>query len=432
MGRTSSWMTHAFETRRRLAAAGAIVVIGASAAVGCGSSSGSTATSAASGGATQGSSSSSSGSGGSGGGAVGKINIGYVGDNVGAASSFGIGAQASAQLAVDQINHAGGLTVGGKKYMFNLDVCQDQGTNTGAQSCAVTLTRDHQDHLMYGALGPLAPIVQRVTSSSNALYLSGRPFPPNTALTVTTLGDTPWQVAGAIAAIKAYYPAAKRVTVLAQNDSVYQLVKPIISQQAAKAGLSVQDVAVPVGTTDYTTAMTQVKGTNPDVLVDIEESPAQGANVMRVNAELKAVPAVLAWGGDCKLEAPTNVSAPYIGYNLTSAVLDSPSSASEKQFLTALTASTKTKIPNLSSTLWFYDSFFLLKKAVEAAGSPSDVKAIYDNLFKVKVAPIGGGTYALDRATLSARNSFALCYAQGGKVIPSKFKTVTPTLPANQ
>jgi branched-chain amino acid transport system substrate-binding protein len=361
----------------------------------------------------------------------GTVKFGFVADTTGEFSQFGIPSYEATTLAISQINAAGGIQVGGMRYKVELATCQSEGTDGGAQACATQIVKDDGAKFVFGGISTLAPVVMRVTEPNNAIFFtsasSASAYLNQTKLMVTTLGNVDWRVQSSLLAIQKYFPNAKTIGLVAENDATLQAVGGIFKSVATKLGMNLVIQSVPTGTTDYSSALTALKPSKPDVLLAIINTPAQNTEIISANNQLDVAPAIFGYSGDCQTAINAGTKVPYVCDTLAGADLDyptSPTAAAFAQKLKAWAGSTTMSITY--PALWNYDFYFLLVKAIEAAGTVTDTTAIYNQLFNVSYDGVVGHIQ-FQRDTKEALYGFEMCYTAGKVVNTSDCKYINPS-----
>ena len=361
----------------------------------------------------------------------GKIKIGFVADQTGTFSQFGVASYQATTLALKTINDAGGMSVGGKHYELELTTCETRGEEAGAQSCAVQIVEDEGAKFVFGGISKLSPVVMRVTEPNNAIYFtaasSASAYLGETKLMVTTLGTTTWRAESTLLAIKEFFPNAKNIGMVAEQDATLDQLQPVFEKVARNLGMTLVVQAVPTGTTDYTSALTNLKAQNPDIIIGIDNNPEQNAAIIRANNELAAAPALFGYSGSCPQAVSAGSTVPFVGQTFVGADLDYPNTDVSKEFAARFKEWSKDAQPKLLySSLWNYDFYFVLAKAMEKAGSIDDTAKIYDALFEVSYEGVVGHIQ-FNRATKQALYGYTMCYTDGKTIDPSQFKYIDPT-----
>lgn len=200
------------------------------------------------------------------------ILFGEVGSLTGAQATFGISTKNGVQMAVDEVNAAGGIMLEGKARKLAVRVYDDQGKSEEAANAVSRLI--NQDKVVV-ILGEVA--------SSNSLAMAPKAqeakvpmiTPSSTNPKVTEVGDFIFRVCfidpfqGTVMAKFATETLkAKNVAVLKDNKSDYSLGLTQFFSEGFKAGggTIVAEEAYSQGDTDFRGQLTAIKGKNPDAI----------------------------------------------------------------------------------------------------------------------------------------------------------------------
>lgn len=178
------------------------------------------------------------------------------------------------QFAIDKINEAGGITVGGKKYLFKLDLLDNQSdTNLDVQLYTKLITQDKVDFL----LGSYSSAVVLVDTSIAEKY--GMPMVQGggAASQIFTRGYK-W-VFGTLPRAEDYFsstvammgrldPKPKTVALITADDAFDVSVAQGTRDLLKKAGLdTVMDQQYAANTSDFSSVLTVLKSKHPDVVL---------------------------------------------------------------------------------------------------------------------------------------------------------------------
>jgi branched-chain amino acid transport system substrate-binding protein len=174
------------------------------------------------------------------------LKIGGVGPLSGGGTAWGLAAQRGIELAIDDINAAGGFKAGGKTYTLQLIMYDDQYTGQGGKAAAERLVNQDKVKYIIGPVGsPPALGLISVTNPAKVLAMTNGyapgvlkndyPDPYNFRLYNTNLEFGP----PLIKWIKDNVPAIKKVALLAPNDAVGQSVAGPLAEDYRKQGFEV-------------------------------------------------------------------------------------------------------------------------------------------------------------------------------------------------
>jgi branched-chain amino acid transport system substrate-binding protein len=200
------------------------------------------------------------------------ILFGEVGSLTGAQATFGISTKNGIQMAIDEVNAAGGVTVDGKAKKIAVRVYDDQGKSEEAANAVTRLINQDKVAVILGEV-----------ASSNSLAMApkaqaaGIPMitPSSTNPKVTEVGDYIFRVCfidpfqgTVMAKFATENLKAKNVAILKDNKSDYSLgLTQFFTETFTKlGGAIVAEEAYSQGDTDFRGQLTAIKGKNPDAI----------------------------------------------------------------------------------------------------------------------------------------------------------------------
>lgn len=316
------------------------------------------------------------------------LKVGISAPMSGAAATWGLGMEWAGKQAAKEINDAGGVTVGGKKYRFEV-VAYDNKYNAadGSKVAQNLINRDGVKYII-GSIGT-APILalQSLSERSNVILFTsawGKSVKgPKMPLTFTQ-SNTPFEILDPLYGyIKQQNPNIKTVAILNPNDATGKEVEPVAGAVWEKLGVKVVSVNwYERGTTQFQPVAAKLAAMKPDV-VDLGVAPPADAGV--VMKEL----AVLGWKGVQVVPVGTNaiqlvqIGGPasegaYMGY---AGDYDGQHATPKQRELNKgiLAAVGETMSPLQISS---YDSLYALAAAMKAANS-IEPKAVAEALPKI-------------------------------------------------
>jgi branched-chain amino acid transport system substrate-binding protein len=233
------------------------------------------------------------------------LKLGISAPMSGAAANWGLGQEWAARKAAQEINDAGGVTVGGKNYTFDVVAYDNkysaaEGTKIGQQ----IINRDRA-RFVVGGIGT-APILalQSLTERNGVLMFQsawGKSIKgPQHPLTFTQ-SNTPFEILGPLYTyIKEQNPNIKTVAILNPNDATGKETLPVAEEVWNSLGVQVIDVSwYERGTSQFQPIAAKLAGLKPDV-IDIGVTPPGDAGVILRELD------VLGWKGVKTQPAGTN------------------------------------------------------------------------------------------------------------------------------
>ena len=202
------------------------------------------------------------------------IRIGLNVERTGPIASYGQHAAISAQLAVDEINKAGG--VNGSP----LELVVEDNRSSPEQS--VIATRNLADKGVVAMLGPVTTTVARTAfPATNRAQMPA--ISPGSGVPGLAAQNRPWAFRNSaldqfiieelVRRLKQNHPTAKNVVAVVDPKDPYQnfLVKNVAPAALEKNGMTVVNanalIEIPVDVTDFSVFVTRVKALNPDVVL---------------------------------------------------------------------------------------------------------------------------------------------------------------------
>jgi branched-chain amino acid transport system substrate-binding protein len=225
------------------------------------------------------------------------LRIGVNFERTGAISSYGQHALISAQIAVDEINKAGG--VNGAPIEL---VIED---NKSSPEQAVIVTRSLADKGVFAMLGPVTTTVVRTAfpatnraampaispgSGAPGLGAQNRPWGfRDAAIDQLIIGDV-------VARIHGLYPDAKKVAAGLDPKDPYEafLTRNVAPAALAAVGMTIVNkdalVEIPVDATDFSVFATRIKALEPDIVLTAVAHEALAGFLKEANRQKLAAP----------------------------------------------------------------------------------------------------------------------------------------------
>jgi branched-chain amino acid transport system substrate-binding protein len=353
--------------------------------------------------------------------ATGTINIGFEASESGVLGTFGASFEHGAQVAVDELNKAGGVTVGGKKYDFNLNVCNDNSDQTQVASCTDQLVETDHDKFIFGGLADFGPIVHGITEANKVIYFStGSAVASLMSTSHYTVNTVPSLAARSLMSVEAFhylYPKAKTVALLGNQDATDQAAFAALTPAFKKVGLKLVGTQVaPDDVTDFSSLLTALKADHPDVIWnELAAVDSAEQEMLTQNGQLQASKIIFNNSGSCLPSYPKTPGISYLGETNTGAIAVGPLvTSAEKQYQKdyyQVKGAPSNPDPNISTALYIYDFFPLLKLAIAKAGSVSNVSAVLKAVNEISYTGVNGKiTVSHDQASYGQ----VICQSKNG------------------
>jgi branched-chain amino acid transport system substrate-binding protein len=208
------------------------------------------------------------------------LKIGGIGPLSGGGTAWGLAAQRGIELAIDDLNAAGGVKAGGKTYKLELIMYDDQYTGQGGKAAAERLVNQDKVKFIIGPVGsPPALGVISVTNPAKVLALTDgyapqilkndTPDPYNFRIYNTNIEFGP----PLIKWLKQNVPEIKKVGLLAPNDAVGQSVAPALAEDYRKQGFEVVLDLFERGTKEFTPGILRMMAQKVDAFEFDGNSP---------------------------------------------------------------------------------------------------------------------------------------------------------------
>lgn len=307
------------------------------------------------------------------------IKIGGVAPLSGAVAVYGVECKKGIELAVEEINAAGGIN--GQKIEF---ICEDdEGDPAKSVSAYKKLVTKDRTKLIIGSLTSGCTIAITSQAQANKVVQIA---PAATAVAVTDAGNyifracftDPFQgrVGGKFAADNL---GAKKAAILYDigNDYSVGLMENFEAEFKKQGGTIVAKESYATGEKDFNAIITKVKAANPDVVY----LPDYYSTVALISKQLRAQGVDVPFVGPDGWDGLTEVAGDEVlnGYYSNHYAADSDSPVVQK-FVKAFQAKYNEK-PNAFASLG-YDSMYMLKDAIVKAGS-TDATKVRDALEKI-------------------------------------------------
>ena len=323
------------------------------------------------------------------------IKFGYIADLSGPYQAIGTPAYNGGRLAVQQINDAGGVTVKGKKYKVELVEAPGRSEERQTSQSAVDLIQDKGIKFLFGGLGKLGPVVMQLSEPNKVIYFTSSSAAAGhldkTKYMVLTVPPIDVRAALTAKGLKQLYPDAKRVAILLPQDSITTEMTEPLKKSFADQGMEVVASEIfPPGSTDVAAPLTRIRSAKPDTIFTgwvIDHA----APIIRTNKEINAAPRYFSQGLSCDQVRAAGIDRPFAANTLVGANLSSPLNDKAAKLARDYKAFVKEDNPqNMYAVMWNYDFFFLLAKAIEAAGTFEDTDAVLAAMRKISYDGVAG------------------------------------------
>lgn len=314
------------------------------------------------------------------------VTIGLVSAFSGPAAAWGPQQKIADTIAIDQINADGGVKIGDKSYKLKLKTYD--GAYDPTQSTTVVRQAVQQDGLKFLNVlgGGIVPVVQPITEAAKVIIFGnaagdsflGKKYP----YTFRPYWDVPAAFNAILTLAKKQHPQLSKVAVLYPDDDLGHPIAPKVQAYAKAAGVDSQVFFVGRDVTDFSAVLTKVRSFNPD-LIEVGLQPASQYAAEIKQARQLGIDVPFSFADTVDLATITKVAGP-------SAAIGSYAAPEWQNF-----DNDKGQVFQREFTKQYgsfqpwvvqeYDNLFLLRAAMEKAGTVTDTAKIADALGQVSI-----------------------------------------------
>lgn len=302
------------------------------------------------------------------------LKIGFVDPLTGPGAVFGKPQEEAVDMAIEEINNAGGVQVGDKKYKLELIKYDNKAdANEAINATRKLIDRDGVKFILGGASStPTLAVVQNI-KDDDVLFLVGYAAEQS----IVTQGNTnvfrnrtPSGYIGGPTGEAVIQDGVKTLAFLGQKDAVYQSFFKFFKEKFTQAGGKVlAEETFSLGDRDMYTQLTKVINLNPDAIL-VPGYVEQAAFVYKQARELGYKGKIYGFTGGSKeqyLEIVTNEQMQGIHDVRPEEVPEKNRSENNKKFFENFKKKYNKNPVNIS--LYAYDQVYVLKNALEKAGT---------------------------------------------------------------
>jgi branched-chain amino acid transport system substrate-binding protein len=216
------------------------------------------------------------------------LKIGGVGPLSGGGTAWGLAAQRGIEIAIEEINAAGGVKAEGKAYKLQLVMYDDQYTGAGGKAAAERLVNQDNVKFVIGPVGsPPALGVISVTNPAKVIALTNGYAPQilkndtkdpyNFRIYPTNIEFGP----PLIKWLKENAPEVKKVGMLAPNDAVGQSVAGALAEDYRKQGFEVSLELFERGIKEFTPLILRMMAQKVDAFEFDGNSPGDAGLMLK-------------------------------------------------------------------------------------------------------------------------------------------------------
>jgi branched-chain amino acid transport system substrate-binding protein len=214
------------------------------------------------------------------------LKIGVIAALSGGGTAWGLGLERGVQIALDEVNDAGGLKVGGKTYKLSLVAYDDQYNAAQAKTAVDRLVEQDSVKYIMGPVGsPGALSTEPVTANAKVLqfvdgYAPGILKNDYNAAYLFRIDNSNLEFSAPIVSwIKETMPEVHKIGMIAPNDATGQAAIPTLIDAYQKQGYEVWVDHYERGSKEFTPILLRMLAQNVD-LFDLNSAPPGDAGLM--------------------------------------------------------------------------------------------------------------------------------------------------------
>jgi branched-chain amino acid transport system substrate-binding protein len=314
------------------------------------------------------------------------LKIGAIGSLSGGGTAWGLAIKRGAELALDEVNQAGGLKVGGKTYNLELLMYDDQYTGQGGKTAAERLV--FQDKVKY-IVGPIGsnPVLStmEVTTPQKVLLMSNGYTPKildnehkasyNFRFTLTNLEYAPSMMKWVKENLK-----VTKVGILVPNDAIGQSVAPPLVKLYQENGIQTVVDYYERGSKEFSPLITRLMAAGIDGFDINFNAPGEAGLMVKQARQIGYDKLIYQMGGPSVpeiIEVAGQQAEGFISYEMFD--FEAPTA---QPFVKAYAAKYGKGIIN-SQTPAFYNATKILLEAIRRAETIDDTTKIRDTVEKL-------------------------------------------------
>jgi branched-chain amino acid transport system substrate-binding protein len=315
-----------------------------------------------------------------------ELKIGGIGPLSGGGTAWGLAVQRGAEMAIDEVNKAGGLKIGDKTYKPKLVMYDDQYTAAGGRTAAERLINLESVKYIIGPIGsPSALAVVPITNQAKVIVLSNGYAPEilrnagPSAYNFRTMNSNIEFAPAMIKWLRQRNPEIKKVAVIVPNDSTGQAVLPTLGEAYKANGFEVWSESYERGTKEFMPLLTRMLTQGIDLLDLNSNAPGEAGLLLKQARQVGFKKMIWQVGGP-SVDEVAAIGGPLANGFLSYDVFDF-NDPSAKAFIDTYRAKWSGVI-NAQTPGW-YNSTKILFKALQEAGS-LDTDKVREALIKIE------------------------------------------------
>jgi branched-chain amino acid transport system substrate-binding protein len=216
------------------------------------------------------------------------LKIGAIGTLSGSGTAWGLALQRGVQMAIDEVNAAGGLKIGDKTYKPVLVMLDDQSAAAGARTAADRLISLEKVKYIIGPINS-APVLGVVSATGPAHVMALTDgFAPNILKndTKAPYNFRTWSTNVEFAPpmikwLHETFPAVKKVALIGPNDATGQSALPLLADAYKANGIDTWVDSFDRGTQEFTPVLTRMIAQGVDAFDVDSNSPGDASLLVK-------------------------------------------------------------------------------------------------------------------------------------------------------
>ena len=315
------------------------------------------------------------------------LKIGAIGSLSGGGTAWGLAIKRGAEIAVDEVNAAGGLKVGDKTFKVELVMYDDQYTGQGGKTAAERLV--YQDKVKY-IVGPIGsnPVLStiEVSTPQKVLVVSNGYTPKilqndhkasyNFRFTLTNLEFAPNMMKWVKENLK-----VTKVGILVPNDAIGQSVAPPLVKLYKENGIETVVDFYERGSKEFSPLITRMMAAGIDGFDMNFNAPGEAGLMLKQARQIGFDKQIFQMGGPSVpeiIEVAGKQAEGFVSYEMFD--FEAPTA---QPFVKAYAAKYGAGIIN-SQTPAFYNATKILFEAIRRAGTADDTTKVRDAMEKLE------------------------------------------------
>ncbi|RYH30248.1 MAG: amino acid ABC transporter substrate-binding protein, partial [Alcaligenaceae bacterium] len=314
------------------------------------------------------------------------LKIGALVTLSGAGAAWGQGMKNAAEIAAAEVNEAGGLDVGGKKYKVTVVAYDDKYQANEAVTVANRLVFEDKVQYIIGPVGS-APVlaIQPITEKQKVILLTlgftnkalekSKPytFRPNVTTAEVSQPQIDWLVKN---------KGVKKVGALFPNDETGQQIAKDLQAAYKKAGADLlASEFFERDRVDFVPLLTRMAARGIDAIELDGNSPTTAGLIVKQAREIGFTGKIIRTGGPATQEIANVAGVESVEGMFVHTPID-PELASTKKYADRYAASYKHAMNGFSPA--FYDGTRMMFEAMKRAGTVTDTDAVRAEMEKIK------------------------------------------------